>query len=204
MNYYLIDLENVHSQGMEGADLLSHHERIVIFYSDASGVITRAVSNMIRNSNAGTLFRVVNAHSRNALDFQLAVYVGQILNLPDTEKIFIISHDKGFQAIESVERKSEIQISQYPSILECLYQKQRPVFSSTRNVKIVDLKTMLEMDQGYRQLAEESEVNFRDLKEILRKRLDIRTFYTELIHVFGRQKGRELYQNLKDTYSSRA
>ena len=204
MNYYLIDLENVHSQGLEGADLLSHHERIVIFYSDASCLVTRAVSEMIRNSNATTLFRMVNAHSKNALDFQLSVYVGQILNLPDTEKIFIISLDKGYHAIESVERSQEIQIRQYPSILECLYQQERPVFTSAKNVKIVDLKTMLGMDRIYRQLAEKYEVNFKSLKEILRKGLDIREFYTELTHTFGRQKGRELYRNLKDTYSSRA
>ena len=204
MNYYLIDYENVHSQGLEGADLLAHHERIVIFYSNASVLVTRAVSEMIRNSNATTLFRMVNAHSKNALDFQLSVYVGQILNLTDTEKIFIISQDKGYQAVECVERSENIQIRQYPSVLECWYQEQRSVFTSNKNVKMMDLKTMLGMDRTYRQLAEQYEVNFRSLKEILRKGLDIKEFYTALTHTFGRQKGRELYRNLKDTYSSRA
>lgn len=203
MNYYLIDLENVHSQGMEGADLLSYQERIVIFHSDAAGLITRAVSEMIRSSNAETIFRFVNARSRNALDFQLAVYVGQLLNLADTEKIFIISHDKGYQAVELVERSGEVQIRQYPSILECLYQERRPVFASTKNVKIADLKTMLEMDRTVRKMAETYQVNFRTLKTILRKGLQGRELYVELSHAFGREKGLRLYRNMKDTYSSK-
>lgn len=201
MNYYLIDLENVHSQGLEGADLLSYEEKIVIFHSDAAGLITRAASEMIRSSNAETVFRFVNARSRNALDFQLSVYVGQLLNLADTKKIFIISHDKGYQAVELVERSREVQIRQYPSILECLYQERRPVFMSTKNVKIADLKTMLEMDRTVRETAETYQVNFSALKATLRKGLKGRELYVELSHAFGREKGLNLYRSMKDTYS---
>lgn len=75
-NYYLIDLENVQSRGFMGADLLGADGCIVIFYSCAANTITAADEERILRGQAAVRIRPVRVHTKDALDFELAVYTG--------------------------------------------------------------------------------------------------------------------------------
>ena len=91
MAYYLIDFENVKSRGMEGVELLAEEDTVCIFYSDNADSMTF------------DLHRKVAVGTKNALDFQLATYLGYLICEQQREGIhpdyFIVTKDNGFTSL---------------------------------------------------------------------------------------------------------
>ncbi|MBQ6555344.1 MAG: hypothetical protein IJL89_08935 [Firmicutes bacterium] len=79
MNYFFIDYENVKNQGLEGIEELKADDCVVIFYSANANSITLEMHNKINSSKADIVFEKVNVGKKNALDFQLASYIGYVM-----------------------------------------------------------------------------------------------------------------------------
>lgn len=109
MTVYLVDFENVRSEGLKGVDKLGEGDKVVIFYSKNAENISFDVHMLLSRSKAEIeTFRILRG-GRNSLDFQLSTYLGYLVMENCYKKIFIVSQDKGFLcAISFWEENSEI------------------------------------------------------------------------------------------------
>lgn len=96
MTVYLVDFENVRSEGLKGVDKLGEGDKVVIFYSKNAENISFDVHMLLSKSKAEIeTFRILRG-GRNSLDFQLSTYLGYLVMENCYKKIFIVSQDKGF------------------------------------------------------------------------------------------------------------
>lgn len=103
MSYYLIDFENVKSRGMEGVELLTEDDTVCIFYSDNADCMTFDLHQMLNETKAKIIYHKVAVGTKNALDFQLATYLGYLICEQQKEDIhpnyFIVTKDNGFTSL---------------------------------------------------------------------------------------------------------
>jgi hypothetical protein len=99
MKIYLIDFENVHSEGMQGVDNLTEEDEVVIFYSQNADSISFDVLHKLMFCKAKLNYFKIRRGGKNALDFQLSTYLGyRTLTNPQAE-FYIISKDAGFDFV---------------------------------------------------------------------------------------------------------
>ena len=103
MAYYLIDFENVKSRGMEGVDLLTEEDTVCIFYSDNADSMTFDLHQKLNETKAKIIYHKVAVGTKNALDFQLATYLGYLICEQQKEDVhpnyFIVTKDNGFYSL---------------------------------------------------------------------------------------------------------
>ena len=103
MAYYLIDFENVKSRGMEGVELLTEEDTVCIFYSDNADSMTFDLHRKLNETKADIIYHMVAVGTKNALDFQLATYLGYLICEQQREGIhpnyFIVTKDNGFTSL---------------------------------------------------------------------------------------------------------
>ena len=103
MSYYLIDFENVKSRGMEGVELLTEEDTVCIFYSDNADSMTFDLHRKLNETKANIIYHKVAVGTKNALDFQLATYLGYLICEQQREGIhpnyFIVTKDNGFTSL---------------------------------------------------------------------------------------------------------
>lgn len=99
MATYLIDYENVKSEGIKGIAQLSEEDRVVIFYSHNADTITFEAMDMIFNSKAQISKYKILCGGKNALDFQLSTYLGYLIHEAKDSYFYIISKDNGFKHV---------------------------------------------------------------------------------------------------------
>ena len=103
MAYYLIDFENVKSRGMEGVELLTEEDTVCIFYSDNADSMTFDLHRKLNETKANIIYHKVAVGIKNALDFQLATYLGYLICEQQREGIhpnyFIVTKDNGFTSL---------------------------------------------------------------------------------------------------------
>ncbi|MDR2531318.1 MAG: hypothetical protein LBC82_00530 [Oscillospiraceae bacterium] len=99
MRVFLIDFENVHSEGMTGVDHLTEMDEVVIFYSNNADSITFDILHKLMFCKSKLSYYKIKRGGKNALDFQLSCYLGfRIRKDPDAE-FYIISKDNGYDFI---------------------------------------------------------------------------------------------------------
>lgn len=103
MAYYLIDFENVKSRGMEGVELLTEEDTVCIFYSDNADCMTFDLHQKLNETKAKIIYHKVAVGTKNALDFQLATYLGYLICEQQRDDIhpnyFIVTKDNGFTSL---------------------------------------------------------------------------------------------------------
>ena len=101
MNYYLIDYENVKTSGLEGITKLTEEDVVIIFYTDNANTLTFELHQRLNESKAQIHFQKTAVGTKNALDFQMASYLGYIVreNLEKEAKYYLISRDQGFSVL---------------------------------------------------------------------------------------------------------
>jgi len=101
MKTFFVDFENVKSAGLEGISKcdLKESDSIIIFYSKNANSITIDLLRELEKTKAKKEYIKVKVGAKNALDFQLATYLGSYIEKDDGKRIFIISGDLGFDAI---------------------------------------------------------------------------------------------------------
>jgi hypothetical protein len=102
MRIFLIDFENVHSEGLAGVDFLSENDEVVIFHSNNADTITFEMMHKLMCSKAKLSYYKVRRGGRNALDFQMSSYLGYLVNthgVAAKAEFFLISKDNGFDFV---------------------------------------------------------------------------------------------------------
>ena len=113
MNYYLIDYENVGSDGLKGIEALDEQNKVCIFYSSNADKITFDMHMKLNSSKASIEFFKADTGHKNALDFQLTSYLGWLIHSwADAEcKYFIVSKDNGFSSLIPFWKKHKAGVS---------------------------------------------------------------------------------------------
>ncbi len=99
MSTYLIDFENVGSDGLDGVSELTEEDKVIIFYSINSNRISIETHQAICSSHADFEYFRISSGGKNALDFQLSTYLGYLISANNNDKYYIISKDTGYQHI---------------------------------------------------------------------------------------------------------
>ncbi len=120
MRIFLVDYENVNSAGLQGINMLSRNDKLVIFYSDKSNTISFKVVEQIMENNIKFTKIHLDEQGMNALDFQLTTYLGVIIERHKKSKNFkviIVSKDNGYKsAIALCKKLFDIDVLQVPKI----------------------------------------------------------------------------------------
>ncbi len=121
---YLVDFENVNSAGLAGVQKLTKEDKVYIFYTvNATSLSFTAHLNLL-SCPAEVIYYYVASGTKNALDFQLASFLGYLIS-QGTEKDFcIISNDRGYEHVKNFWEKnglaSGIYVGGAPSISRAL------------------------------------------------------------------------------------
>jgi len=100
MKYYLLDYENVNTAGLDGLSELPADSKIILFYTRNSNKIDLGVVNQLRDMEADLSIVEVH-HGKQALDIQLASYLGYLIGTePEDTEYYIISKDKGYRNVQ--------------------------------------------------------------------------------------------------------
>ena len=107
MAIYLIDYEN--TQNLLGINDLSANDYVIIFYSQKASSLSFETHKEILSSKATIEYKFVEVGGQNALDFQLASYLGYLINQNESpeSKFYIISKDKGYSFVAAFWKKEK-------------------------------------------------------------------------------------------------
>ncbi|MEG0998999.1 MAG: PIN domain-containing protein [Clostridiales bacterium] len=119
MNIYLVDYENVQSQGLVGILNLSAQDSVYVFYS-AKDKLSFEILEQITKSKSAIKYLKSSVGGKNALDHQISGYLGYLLGTSECKEYYIVSKDKGYQHIMEFwqEQKINVNIHTISSIKE--------------------------------------------------------------------------------------
>ncbi len=102
---YLIDYENVNKDGLNGVSKLTEKDKVIIFYSARADRMTFGLHRRLNETLATVEYKRVDVGGHNALDFQLATYLGFLLAKDSSEEYCIVSNDRGFEYLAGFWRR---------------------------------------------------------------------------------------------------
>ena len=204
MRVFLIDFENVHSEGMHGVDHLSDTDEVVIFYSNNADSISFDILHKLMFCKSKLSYYRIKRGGKNALDFQLSCYLGyRIKQDPDAE-FYIISKDNGYDFIMD--------------FWDCGYLLNEPVIRRFNTIKtLLQWKEQQKKQKdkavaAVEKLAEpappvtepvEFTINPQDAEiaeALLTSSKTSHELYINMVKKFGQKKGREIYRNFKGEF----
>ncbi|MBQ7609067.1 MAG: hypothetical protein IJU76_14045 [Desulfovibrionaceae bacterium] len=110
MDFFLVDFENVHINGLAGIQSLSQDSRVIVFYSRYAHTLTIETHIIISQSPAKVSYEIVDSFRKNDLDIQLSSYLGYLIreNAGQACSYYIVSHDNGFKQLISFWRYNNV------------------------------------------------------------------------------------------------
>ena len=96
-NYVLIDYENVQPEAMAG--LCEDHFKVLVFVGESQSKVAFDVASALQRMGGRAEYIKITGNGKNALDFHIAYYLGQ-LALKEPDAFFhIVSKDTGFDPL---------------------------------------------------------------------------------------------------------
>lgn len=112
MNYFLVDFENVRTDGIKNLKGVQERDAMVVFYSENCKSITLDVLDSIIALKLKYSSFKVKVGTKNALDFQLTSYLGYLIGQGCMNtNYYIVSDDKGFEVVADFWKEQGISIS---------------------------------------------------------------------------------------------
>lgn len=97
---YLIDFENVASEGLSGITYLGEDDQVIIFYSNNSNRLTMKMHILIGKSVCDLQYFEVTVGGKNALDHQISTWLGYLVGTGAAERnYYIVSRDMGYKHV---------------------------------------------------------------------------------------------------------
>lgn len=96
-NYVLIDFENVQPEAMS---MLDHeHFKVLVFVGATQHKIPFEIANALQRMGSKAEYVKIAGNGSNALDFHIALYIGQLAAADPAAYFHIISKDTGFDPL---------------------------------------------------------------------------------------------------------
>ena len=97
---YLVDFENVASEGLSGITYLSPEDQVIIFYSANSNRLSMKMHILIGKSTCNLSYFEVSVGGKNALDHQISTWLGYLIGTGAAERsYYIVSRDMGYRHV---------------------------------------------------------------------------------------------------------
>lgn len=96
-NYVLIDFENVQPEAMSMLD--QEHFKVIVFVGATQHKIPFEIANALQRMGGKAEYVKISGNGSNALDFHIALYIGQLAAADPTAYFHIISKDAGFDPL---------------------------------------------------------------------------------------------------------
>jgi len=149
MNYYLVDYENVKTQGLNGVNKLPEGDVVCIFYSENADSLTFGLHRRLNESKATIIYQRVEVGVKNALDFQLSSYLGYLIreNLDNPYDYYIVTKDKGYECLVSYWKKKKANVSLVINVAkqqEIIEPEPQPMPQTDPENKLLNSKSLEE------------------------------------------------------------
>lgn len=208
----MIDFENTRSRGLQGAKYLQADDSVTIFYSGACMKIEQRRLHQMKESGCNFKLCKLQNPGKNALDFYIASYIGEIFGQGYTGMVAIVSSDTGFQAVKGY-WKSCASVSRNiilrPDIEQCIFSsgenslRQRQIYQEKKEVHLEEeYKKYLEQ-QRIRKALEDSFANtdYEGLIErimgVIETPKSLKLLYLDSVKLFGKRDGLSIYHKVK-------
>ncbi len=210
--YFLIDFENVQSEGLRGTQYLLEEDTVIIFFSQASEQIQQGCFRQIAQSFCHLDICKLKKTGKNALDFYIATKVGEIFGGGYSGKAAIVSRDQGFAAVKDYWRlkaqpKREVVLG--PTLEQCILsanENRTRTCQIREQLKHVKLETEFARYQEQMRMRKILEKTFADtvyegqvgaIQSLLEKQSGRKILYLDSVKTFGKRDGLEIYRRMK-------
>lgn len=210
--YFLVDFENVRSNGLRGVDYLDKDDYLTLFFSAAAhSCENRYLEEIEKSGCAFDTCKLVQT-GKNGLDFYIATRVGEFYGNGHNDRIAIISKDQGYQAVRDywdVRLPSNKKIILSPSIERSLIASNdnsarvKRLKSKLAGVEIEVFQAKYEERKRLQKILENlfGETAFADRMNEIQEMVEIgkskKIIYLDSLHRFGKKQGLEIYDHLK-------
>ncbi len=178
MTYYLIDYENTGENGLEGISELGNNDQVVIFYSDNADKMSFGLHQKLQACYASIEFRKITIGKKNALDFQLAAYLGYLMAKEENGVFCIVSKDLGYEVLLDFWKGKNIRlIDSIAAVLEESAKERR------------------QMEEELRQLVDEEDLQL--VMRCMSYGRNKQVVNNMLVKQFGSERAGELYKKIK-------
>ena len=190
--YFLVDYENVKSEGLNGITSLTENDNVKIFYSKDAQTLTFGLHRRIMNAQANIDYikidNSIKSSLKNALDVILLSELNTLIKLEREAEFFIISKDSDFDNYIDDKTRKGIKICKIPDIRT--RHQELPISSSDNNIQIYDKKKKEQVFRSF--FGKKMKNNYEDWKE-------------EIIEAYLESKSRqELNNRLQKTFTNEA
>lgn len=198
MATYLIDFENVGSDGLCGTEELTEKDRVYIFYSSNSGRISIKMHQCICRSKAEFSYFEISAGGKNALDFQLSTFLGFLVAQNDEDRIYVISKDRGFGHVLGFwEERAREQNA------ECAKIIRKPSICSDDEPEIsvpeISEPETVNANESAVQPEENEQINGDTVKSVIQSMDDVQShtvLYKQLVFKLGHESGTSVFNDI--------
>jgi len=217
MRIFLIDFENVHSEGMAGVDLLGENDEVVIFYSVNADSLSFELLHKLMFCKAKLSYYKIKRGGRNALDFQLSTYLGYLVSARPDAEFYIISRDNGYDFTidfwESGCLDVKPKVKRFTGIKPMLNNEARtlapvPPVKTIQAVAATPVPAIpqiveVRMELPVIETAAESdyEKEQEEIEKMLGEAESPHELYIRAVKRFGQKKGVEIYRSIKSRFS---
>ena len=115
-NYVLIDFENVQPKNLE--ILEKHPFKIFVFVGANQTKVPFDLATAMQNFGDSAQYIKISGNGKNALDFHVAFYIGQLSHQDPKGLFHIISKDKGFDPLIKHLRAKKIRVQREKDLAE--------------------------------------------------------------------------------------
>ena len=99
-SYYLVDYENTKQKGIEDISYLKEGDNLIVFYSVVCDNIPLSLVEKLNKIGVKLSAIKAKVGTKNALDFQLASYLGYLIKeFGSNAQYYIVSNDKGNECL---------------------------------------------------------------------------------------------------------
>lgn len=138
MDYYLVDFENVGTDGIKDVKGVKEGDTMVIFYSEnCKNTTLDVLDNIVSLKLKYSSFKV-RVGTRNALDFQLTSYLGYLIGQGGADASYhIVSEDKGFEVVAEFWQEQNVDV-------DCISLKEKPPVQQPKNAESKQKKSKVQ------------------------------------------------------------
>lgn len=115
---FLVDGDNELANGLNGVEMLSEEDTVLIFYS--KGMKLAKVKQRCSASKADIQFIESVKAGKNSIDFQIVAELGVLVGKKEVEYAYIISKDKGYEASIAALNKRYTKVFKEISLKNCI------------------------------------------------------------------------------------
>lgn len=135
INYVLIDFENVQPKNLE---VLSHHPfKVIVFVGSNQTKVPFDLASAMQSLGDSAQYIKIAGAGKNALDFHIAYYIGELVSKEPSAYFHIISRDTGFDPLIQHLKSKKVKIQRESDLAEIPVLRMSSATSNDEKVSAI-------------------------------------------------------------------